>query len=368
MTQQGYWNGRRWIDRPVNRGINYNASFVHKTVETISKMFRADDDKKPSVKMIDKVENYKIRISKLAIQKMYLYVKIGQKEVGWMGTLFDEREDKNEFFLKDVYLATQNVSAVTTHLTPDGVGDLMTELVTHPDAMDICNNLKFWGHSHVNMGISPSRQDEDTVEELRGEESGYFLRGIFNKQGKIGFSLFLYDENAMIDDPEWYVEDDIPAELEEEIRAEFKEKVSDTPPPSRWNQHQRQPQFPNPALYGYEDFDEAYDTAYEHIWINGVLTKVRAKGNGYEPITEEEIGIKEETTDEERPSELEVDDEGILIGGNTIDDFSDEELVDIAETSQELIDWMSAKYPDGMDEATLMLFNDAIQNLDADLA
>lgn len=166
----------------------------------------------------------------MALNKMFLYVKIGSKEVGWMGTLLDEREEKDEFFLKDVFLAEQEVSAVTTNLTPDGVAEMMNELMLLPDAMEVCNNLKFWGHSHVNMGVGPSAQDKETVVDLRGDTTDYFLRGIFNKKGEVKFTLFLYDRNVVIDDIDWFVEEDQLTDLEAEIKKEFDEKVSEAAP------------------------------------------------------------------------------------------------------------------------------------------
>lgn len=217
---------KTWIGR-------WGGQFQSKTTEektvSNSKMFhpknRSDE---PEVSQIDKTVVPVIRVSRQALHKMFLYVKIGTKEVGWMGTLLDNREEDGEFYLKDVFLAEQEVTSVQTNLTTDGVAGMMNELMLRPDAMEICNNLKFWGHSHVNMGVGPSGQDEDTVVDLRGETTDYFLRGIFNKRGEVKFTLFLYDENIKIDDCKWYSEDEVTDELEASIQKEFDEKVTES--------------------------------------------------------------------------------------------------------------------------------------------
>lgn len=378
------WNSRAWD--------NSKSTFTPDIKRKEGKMFHPKlREAKPSISQIDTVEIPTIRISKTALHKMFLYVKIGSKEVGWMGTLMDNRDEGNEFYLKDVFLAEQEVSSVTTNLTPDGVAELMNELMTRPDAMEVCNNLKFWGHSHVNMGVGPSAQDETTVKELRGGTSDYFLRGIFNKSGEVKFTLFLYDSNVKIDDVEWYSEDEIPSTLEAEIEREFNQKVTEATNYVYVNQNYNT--YGNNYAYGadYNSINnqggyvrpgsdiprlvtnKSTQRRYDHEkrqWVDENGKEIVDAGvwgyvNGvYRQMTEAELleiyadelqeakarEVSEDKNQErfgfdndDEVIEIDVDEEMKKYGIN-IDDMTDEMLEDLADDDEEYLQFLNLKY------------------------
>lgn len=53
------------------------------------------------------------------------------------------------------------------------------------------NHMRFHGHSHVNMGVTPSGVDTDYQETLANTVQDFYIFGIFNK--KRSYNLYLYD-------------------------------------------------------------------------------------------------------------------------------------------------------------------------------
>jgi len=165
----------------------------------------------------------KILISKKAYHKMWHYVDLADDEVGWLGTV--ERLKKS-FLIKDVYLLKQEVSSAQTVITIDGLSEFGEEILKLPDGIEIYNNIRFWGHSHVNMETGPSGQDEDQMEIFEQSDHPYFIRGILNKRGRMEFTVFFYENGLKIIDPEWCVYDPVDNSMRGLIEKEFKDKVT----------------------------------------------------------------------------------------------------------------------------------------------
>jgi hypothetical protein len=166
-----------------------------------------------------------IYVMPLALEKMGYYVKHCAKEIGWLGTA--ERYD-NVFLIKDVYLFNQEVNATTCEINPTSLADFVTEQITidADKGMEIANSLKLWGHSHVNMGVSPSGQDESQVRTFK-DGNDWFIRVIANKSGEMEFALYDFVNNISYSDVKWCMY--VPTEegLEETIKAEMSVKVKD---------------------------------------------------------------------------------------------------------------------------------------------
>ena len=123
-----------------------------------------------------------IVITREAYAKMWLYVDIAPEEVSWVGTAKQLRN--GDFFIHKIWLLKQEVTGTEATLTSDGLGDLMMDLINRDEeGLEDWDNVRFWGHSHVRMGTSPSPQDERTMRE-QGESllpHPWFIRGILNK-------------------------------------------------------------------------------------------------------------------------------------------------------------------------------------------
>ncbi|MGD9382357.1 MAG: hypothetical protein PVI03_07925 [Candidatus Thorarchaeota archaeon] len=101
------------------------------------------------------------------------------KEVGWLGIVERQGDD---YLIEDIFIPKQTVSHTETDIDAEDMVDLVMSL-EEPD------KLLYWGHSHVNMGVSPSGQDEQQTAEYL-EHADFFIRGIYNKKGEAKVDVF----------------------------------------------------------------------------------------------------------------------------------------------------------------------------------
>ena len=168
-------------------------------------------------------------ISNDAYLKMQEYIAQSNKEIGWLGTCSRQDED---YIINNVYLFDQEVHETTCEITEEGLNKFALELMEKPNGMDIWNNICLWGHSHVNMGVLPSSQDNNQLDFfLKNMKEGFFLRYIGNKKGEIGLQIVDIDKNIILDEKEISIkrimtEEDVKQimALEEEIK-ELNEKI-----------------------------------------------------------------------------------------------------------------------------------------------
>lgn len=159
----------------------------------------------------------KVIVSRRAYNMMWHLVRIASKEVGWLGTV---RRVGTDLLIDDVFLFEQEVSAGTCILTVDGLAEVAQVLPT-----EALNRLRLWGHSHVNGWTSPSGQDDLQMRAFEGSE--FFIRVIANKQGRLEFTVYLFDLGLKIHDAEWCIQDLIDDSMAEEVQEAFDAKVSE---------------------------------------------------------------------------------------------------------------------------------------------
>lgn len=145
-----------------------------------------------------------ILISAQALSKMYQYIQQCADEIGWLGTV--RHTDANSYLIDDVYLFEQQVHATTTEIKPDDLAKMAEELLQREDGVDIWNNMKMWGHSHVNMGITPSSQDDKQMEEFGQAGHDFFIRLIGNKKGEMKLDFYNYATGVVYLDVPWIEE------------------------------------------------------------------------------------------------------------------------------------------------------------------
>lgn len=111
-------------------------------------------------------------------------------EVGWLG-LVDKIGD--DYIVTDIYVPEQTVSRTETDIESEAMSALALELLA--EGKDP-NKLRYWGHSHVNMQVSPSSQDEKQLEEYL-EHCDWFIRGIYNKRGDTKVDVYDRTNNVV---------------------------------------------------------------------------------------------------------------------------------------------------------------------------
>jgi len=111
-------------------------------------------------------------------------------EISWVGLV---SRIGIHFMVDEIFVPEQTVGATFTDITPSGLAKIA--LLLDDRGMDT-SNLIYWGHSHVNMGVSPSGTDEEQVEEFL-EHNNIFIRGIYNKRRESKVDVFLKEDNIV---------------------------------------------------------------------------------------------------------------------------------------------------------------------------
>ena len=159
----------------------------------------------------------RIGITSDALAKMFVYVDECNDEVGWLGTV--KQINEKYYIIDDVFLFDQEVHGTTTEITPEGLAEFAEELLKREDGLEIWNNLKMWGHSHVNMTVTPSGQDDKQMKDFAEVGHDWFIRLICNKKGDMKLDFFHYNLGIAFLDVPW---EEVASEEEEAIQEEMK--------------------------------------------------------------------------------------------------------------------------------------------------
>lgn len=176
-----------------------------------------------------------ITFSELAKKKIDLIVALCSKEVGWLGLV--TRMDKDIFYVHDVFIPKQEVNAATTEIAPEAISKLENQL--WKDKLITMENqgntgLYLWGHSHVNMGVGPSCQDDAQFKEYYAPKEGtpppFFIRQISNKKDEHGLALYIRDlceRGIVVTNPVYHIDAPESAAIRDLIKKEIEANVSD---------------------------------------------------------------------------------------------------------------------------------------------
>ncbi len=143
----------------------------------------------------------KIFISTNALIKMELFTENCTDEIGWLGTAYKK---DNNYYIEDVMLFEQDVSTTTTEITPEGLLTFGEQLLEEKNGIEIWNNIKVWGHSHIKMSVTPSTQDDNQMEVFGDNNSDWFIRIITNQKGDIKIDLYDYEIGIIYTNIKWF--------------------------------------------------------------------------------------------------------------------------------------------------------------------
>jgi hypothetical protein len=117
-------------------------------------------------------------------EKIRYIVQTVNTEVGWFGVV--EEDEENNYYIVDIYIPSQEVTGTTVEVVSTAVAELTERLIN--DGYDP-SQLRYHGHSHVDMEVIPSITDQEMVDDYL-EHMQYFVRGIYNKGGEGRVDVF----------------------------------------------------------------------------------------------------------------------------------------------------------------------------------
>ena len=124
------------------------------------------------------LEEPKIYITTEAYVKLRKLVDDTTTEIGWYGTVTKMPGLESVFVIDDIIVYPQVVTGATCVQDDDRVFEFELSLST-----DQVNRKRFHGHSHVNMGVTPSGVDEQFYQDILTQVDDYFIIMITNKSG-----------------------------------------------------------------------------------------------------------------------------------------------------------------------------------------
>lgn len=164
---------------------------------------------------------YELYILPQARNKMELYCDLSEGEIGWLA--FVEKFDKQGFLITDCALLKQEVHSTTTEITAEGLLEFWNAV-----APEKHEQIKLWGHSHVNMSVNPSGQDDSQMEYFK-DGNPWFIRLITNKKREYYIDIYDYANGIKIhmDQSDLKTYNPGATELRKSIEEEIKEKVKE---------------------------------------------------------------------------------------------------------------------------------------------
>jgi hypothetical protein len=162
----------------------------------------------------------RVVLDELVYQKIMHWVNKSNYEVSGLGKVVVEN---GEIRIIDAILLPQRNTGSTTDIEGADVAKAMYLLRDTP------GDLRFWWHSHVNMGVFWSGTDMATIKELG--QHGWFVHTVFNKRRETRTAISMGDPfPAIIDDIKLVIERSLPVDLVASWDKEYDDKVTNIVP------------------------------------------------------------------------------------------------------------------------------------------
>lgn len=133
----------------------------------------------------------------LAWVKMQTLIREFDKEIAWHGIAFrGDDETKDDYIIKDILVYPQEVTAATVNTDQE---KYQTWLFEHDD--DVFNNIRMQGHSHVNMGTTPSSVDSSLYDRIleQLDDDMFYIFMIWNKRGDKTIKIYDMAKNVLFE-------------------------------------------------------------------------------------------------------------------------------------------------------------------------
>lgn len=136
-----------------------------------------------------------VYITSDAYVKMRHLVDKTSTEIGWFGTVTKAPNLEETYVIDDILVYPQTVTGATCEQDEDRMFEFEVSLTT-----DQVNRKRFQGHSHVNMGVTPSGVDENFYTDLLTQVNDYFIILVTNKRNDYHVRFYDKSNNLMYKD------------------------------------------------------------------------------------------------------------------------------------------------------------------------
>lgn len=158
-----------------------------------------------------------VHFTSLAWRKMTALLSAFDKEVAWHGVAFrSDDESKNEYIIEDIVVYPQEVTGASVEMDTEKYALWLMENAED----ERFNDLHMQGHSHVNMGTSPSSVDLNHQEEILNMlgDDDFYIFMIWNKSLTSNTKIYDMGKNILFENADVSVTYE-PDELDEFVDA-----------------------------------------------------------------------------------------------------------------------------------------------------
>lgn len=147
-------------------------------------------------------DNATLVFTTMAYAKMTMLVQSFDCEIAWHASCRRDEEDKTKFYIDDIIVYPQEVTGVTVTMDEAKYGAWLQK--GFMDGDERFDRIHFQGHSHVNMGVSPSGTDIEHQNEILSQlpDDSYYIFIIANKKFEYTIRVFDLANNVMYENKE----------------------------------------------------------------------------------------------------------------------------------------------------------------------
>lgn len=136
-----------------------------------------------------------LTFTELAWLKMHALIRDFDTEIAWNGIAY--RGENDDYIVKDIVVFPQFVTGVTVERNKE---EYLKWNMSIDD--ETFRNLRMHGHSHVNMGVSPSATDtafynDEILTEL--SDGDFYIFVIWNKKNERTIKIYDYEKNILFE-------------------------------------------------------------------------------------------------------------------------------------------------------------------------
>lgn len=193
-----------------------------KTEENQEKILLSDvkfsKKKQREVKWENPFKEFTTYIPDLVYKKIMHWVNKSQYEVSGLGRVIWDEKNK-EFIILDAYLLDQKNTYGSTEIDPVSVGELLF------DTKDEAGELRWWWHSHVQMGCFWSGTDIAQIASM--SKNGWCVATVFNQKNEMKTAFAMKSDNFHLlkDDIKTVIYNDLDPDLLVKWDQEYNNKV-----------------------------------------------------------------------------------------------------------------------------------------------
>lgn len=167
----------------------------------------------------------RVLVTPHALTQLFHLADIAHGEVGCLGIC--DREG-NDFIISEIFLFRQVIEGMSNTITTEGLAEFAQTLIADRGdaAFDIINRIRFWGHSHATLGTEPSPQDNRTMNDLADCGHDFFVRAIFNRNGRIQFTIYFFSLNIKVSDVSWTIHVPEESGIRERLQGQYDRLVT----------------------------------------------------------------------------------------------------------------------------------------------